>query len=96
MIQFWEITANAAPQSAIQEVMMQDVVGDYDTPDTVPEWAWVEQNASFHHADNGKDGIWEFMINLGRNLENIPEKLAAIIAKARAENVGYLMFHQGT
>ncbi|MDK9702409.1 MAG: hypothetical protein OEL20_04665 [Sulfuritalea sp.] len=85
-----------ATHQEIAEIMMQDIVGDYDVPEQVPEWVWVEQNASFNHVRNGQDGIWEFVLNLSRHFEEIPVKLAPVIAKARQANVGYLIFHQGT
>jgi len=85
-----------ATRQEIDHVMMQDVVGEYDTPDTVPEWAWVEENASYAHVRNGQDGIWEFVLNLGRQMDAIPEKLVPVVEKARASNLAYLIFHQGT
>ncbi len=87
-----------APGAEIQEILMQEIVGDYDTPDQVPEWAWVESNASFAHINNGTDGVWEFILNLSRTFEHeeIPESLKPVLAKARAEGLAYLVFHQGT
>lgn len=80
----------------IQHIMMQDVVGDYDTPDTVPEWAWIEANASFQHRENGKHGIWEFVVNLARHFDDVPEKLRTVLESAKRCGVAYLVFHQGT
>jgi hypothetical protein len=81
---------------AIASVMMQDIVGNYDTPDQVPEWSWVERVASYAHAKNGQDGIWEFVLNLSNGWDDIPESLLPIISKARADNIAYLIVHQGT
>lgn len=81
---------------AIASIMMQEMVDNYDTPDTVPEWAWVESNASYAHARNAEDGIWEFILNLSMDFEDIPEKLQPVIAEARSKNIGYLLIHQGT
>jgi len=80
----------------IGEVMMQDVVGEYDTPDQIPEWAWVQNNASFNHCKNGDSGVWEFVINLGKILIDIPERLRPVIAEARQKDLVYLIFNQGT
>ena len=85
-----------ATREEIGSVMMQDLVGSYDTPDQVPEWAWVEREASFSHKENGKQGVWEFVINLSRHFDDVPEKLQATITKARNEGLSYLIFDQGT
>lgn len=91
-----------ATASEIMHVMMQDVVGDYDVPDGVPEWVWVEAHASYVHVRNGEDGIWEFVLNLAMLGQDetagnaIPEKLLPVIRKAQAESMAYIIFHQGT
>ncbi len=79
-----------------RDVNMQDIVGDYDTPDQVPEWQWVERNASYGHRDNGKAGVWEFMLNLSRSFEDNPGRLQQTIDDARRAGVSYLLVHQGT
>lgn len=83
------------PQKVLS-MMMQDVVDDYDTPEKVPEWTWVEANASYVHSRNGKYGVWEFMLNLSCTFEGDPGRLAPVIAAARAEGAAYLVIHQGT
>ena len=85
-----------ATVSEIREVMMQDIVGEYEVPEQEPEWSWVERKASFVHAQNGKDGIWEFVLNMGIDLEDAPDKLLNVIGKAREDGIAYLIFHQGT
>ncbi len=85
-----------AVRSEIAELMMQDVVGDYETPNAVPEWKWVEKNASFAHTDNGNAGVWEFVLNLSTTFADIPEKLLPHIQQAQAAGVSYLLVHQGT
>ncbi|MEX3984288.1 hypothetical protein AB4Y45_35615 [Paraburkholderia sp. EG287A] len=90
-----EVLPGATAQE-IDHVMMQDIVGDYDVPDNVPEWSWVETNASFQHIQNGQHGVWEFILNLSLSFEDIPEKLQPTIAAARAKHCAYLAFHQGT
>lgn len=82
--------------SQIEHILMQDIVGDYDTPDTVSEWAWVETHASYQHRANGKDGIWEFVVNLARHFDDIPDTLRPVFEKATQSGVAYLVFHQGT
>lgn len=84
-----------APQKVLS-VMVSDVVGDYDTPDQVPEWAWVETNASYVHGRNGNDGIWESILNLSRTFEGDPGRLTPVITAARTEGAAYLIIHQGT
>ena len=86
----------SATKAEIGHVMMQDIVGDYDLPSEVTEWFWVEQNASFNHARNGQDGIWEFVLNLARHFNDIPVKLVPVIKNAMNNNLAYLIFHQGT
>lgn len=86
-----------ATRAEIVAVMMQDLVGDYDVPDQVHEWAWVERNASFSHVNNGESGgVWEFVLNLGKEWDDIPEKLVPAIKQARENGIAYLIFHQGT
>lgn len=82
--------------ASVASVMMQDIVGDYDTPDQVPEWPWVERVASYAHAKNGQNGIWEFVLNLSLGWDDIPDRLLPIISKAKADNIAYIIVHQGT
>ena len=85
-----------ASRAEIGHFMIQDAVGDYDAPDKVPEWKWVEEHASFNHVQNGiADGIWEFVLNLHRKLDP-PLKLKPVISAARKAGLTYLIFHQGT
>ncbi len=79
----------------IGDVCMTDLY-KYEIPEQVPAWAWVEENASYAHKDNGQYGVWEFVLNLARELEDIPAELEPIICKARADGLGYLVIHQGT
>jgi hypothetical protein len=82
------------------DVMMSDVVGDYDDASDVPEWHWVQQHASFSHKDNGAGhGIWEFLVNVQcASLEDgndspIPEKLKPVLEEALALNAGWVLFY---
>lgn len=91
-----EVLPGAVAQE-IRHYMLQDLVGDYDTPDQVPEWAWIERNACFAHVGNGDSGVWEFVVNMAAELnEAPPEKLEPVIRKAREDSIAYLIFHQGT
>jgi len=85
-----------ATKAEIGHVSMTDIVGDYDTPDQVPEWRWVEEHSSFSHKDNGQAGVWEFVLNLALDFQDIPAKLLPVIRRARADNLAYLMVHQNT
>lgn len=80
----------------IGSVMLQDLVGDYDTPDMVPEWKWIEAAASYRHARNGGAGIWEFVLNLSCTFEDVPLKLQAVLLEAKRKHLAYLIIHQGT
>jgi len=86
----------ATKQLEIFDVCMVDLFGDYDTPDEVPEWKWVEDKSSFEHRMNRKYGIWEYIINLDLDLTDIPEKLKQVIDIAKKQDCGYIHFHQGT
>lgn len=85
-----------ATREEVASVMLQDIVGDYDVPENVPEWGWVEREASFSHVRNGQDGVWEFVLNLSRQFADIPDRLRPVIDRARRGNLAYLIFHQGT
>lgn len=81
----------------IGSVMMQEIIGDYEVPDGIPEWAWVEDKASFAHQRNGEPGgVWEFVLNLSNELTGVPDSLRPVLVEARAKHLSYLIFHQGT
>jgi len=86
----------------IIHMMMQDVVGDYDDPNDVPEWRWVEAHASYTHVHNGRDGVWEFVLNLDYvtnepdAFNSIPPRLEPTIRTAQAAGMAFIIFHQGT
>lgn len=81
----------------ISSVCMKDVIGDYELPESVPEWLWVADHASFRHQGNGKqNGVWEHMLNLSVDYQNIPETLKPLISEAKRDGIAYLLFHQGT
>lgn len=86
----------SASREEVGSIMMKDIVGDYDTPDQVPEWTWIEKHACFNHARNGQDGIWEFVLNLSYTYTGIPALLEPVINEAVQRNLHYIIFHQGT
>lgn len=85
-----------ATRQEVGDVMLSDIVGDYETPDQVPEWGWIERNASYSHVHNGVAGVWEFVLNLSRTFDSIPAKLLPMIEDARRNHLSYLIIHQGT
>ncbi|MBL4901018.1 MAG: hypothetical protein JKX76_15530 [Colwellia sp.] len=90
-----EYLPGAAKQEII-DVCMLDVVDQYDTPDEVPEWEWIEKNSCYEHSKNGQCGIWEFVLNLSVDLSGIPDKLKSVIDTAKKQHCAYILFHQGT
>lgn len=87
-----------ANSATVASVQMQDVLfEDYDEPESVPEWVWIRDNASYAHVKNGQGaGVFEFMLNLAMDFQNVPETLASIIDEARHKGFGFVLFHQGT
>lgn len=82
----------------VYEVCMTDRF-DYDTPDQVPEWAWVERMASFGHRGNGVEGgVWEFMVHVPRLVDDpssVPLALRDDVFKAIELGAVWMLFHQG-
>jgi len=71
---------------------------EYDTPDTVPEWSWIQAVGSFAHRGNNKEpGVWEFMVYTERALEDetCPEALKVFFKQAQKADCPWVMFHQG-
>lgn len=81
--------------SSIKDVDMTDLF-DYDTPDDLPEWEWVEANSSYSCKHNNSSGVWDFIVNLSRELTDIPTSLVETIESAKADNCSYILFNQGT
>lgn len=82
----------------VLNVCMPDLVGDYDVPEDVPEWGWIEKHASYRHQDNGDCGVWDFILNLCmlEFMDDVPEVLQAILTQAEEQGYSYVLFHQGT
>ena len=86
----------ASTTERIRSLMAQDVFGDYDVPINIVDWTWIEENASFVHTRNAKDGILEFILNMALSLEGAPERLARVIEETRDAGISWLLIHQGT
>jgi hypothetical protein len=86
----------ASSTERIRSLMAQDVFGDYDVPSSIPEWQWIEENASFVHTRNSQDGVWEFVLNMSIALEGAPDRLLRIIEETREAGISWLLVHQGT
>ena len=83
----------------VLDVDVVDILGDYDVPEDVPEWSWIERISSFKHVHNGEYGVWEFMVNLGiveTKIDTVPEVLLPTINKAIMNGYSYILFNQGT
>jgi hypothetical protein len=82
--------------TTIMDINMVDIFSEYDIPEDIPEWLWIEKVASYKHCHNNTLGIWEFMLNLSREFNDIPETLKETFDQAYADGFGYILFHQGT
>lgn len=81
----------------IGHVDVNHVVEGYDGPRASAVWTWIEDNASFSHRDNGEaSGVWEFVLNLALDFNDVPAELVRVIAQARERDLAYLVFHQDT
>lgn len=85
----------------VLEVNLVDVLNEYDAPDDVPDWQWVEDNHSFaHKANNAEPGVWEFMVHVEKTkdqsfFEGMPVTLRPFFERAKADGAAWVMFHQG-
>lgn len=82
----------------VLEVCMLDFF-EYETPDEVAEWAWVQQKAAFGHRGNGVDpGVWEYMVHVDLDhpvIDEVPVTLRPFFEQAVRQKTPWLMFHQG-
>lgn len=80
------------------DVNMTDIF-EYDTPETVPEWGWVEQHSRWQHLGNGEEaGVWEFMVPVSvfhEEAESVPPVLKPFFEQAALEECLWIMFNQG-
>lgn len=82
----------------VMEVYMPDIVGDYDVPESVPEWQWVEEHHSFAHRKNGVEGgVWEFLVNVEchHDKPDMPDSLRIAMKQAKLSGAAWVMFYQG-
>ncbi|MFT5852003.1 MAG: hypothetical protein ACI87J_001978 [Colwellia sp.] len=82
----------------MQEFCMTDII-EYDTPNGVPEWEWVEAHATYQAIANDKYGVWDFVVNVDMVLEendNIPEVLMPVLMGANQKSIKYIVFNQNT
>jgi hypothetical protein len=88
----------SSPLISVYEVCMLDLF-EYETPESVAEWQWVESMAAFKHVGNGtQGGVWEFMVHadkLRNHLSEVPASLRAEVDRALAHQATWVMFHQG-
>lgn len=83
------------------EVNLAEALNEYDVPDDVPDWKWVEQHHSFVHKGNGVEGgVWEFMVHTGKMddpdfVEGMPVTLRPFFELAKKKGAAWVMFHQG-
>lgn len=84
--------------STTYEVNMADLLDDYDTPQGVKAWDWVESVASFRHVENGTGpGIWEFLVRveaITANSVEIPSELQKSFQEAQAAHAKWILFFQ--
>jgi hypothetical protein len=73
---------------------------EYDLPEHVPEWRWIQQNASFDYRDNAVDpGAWEFIVRLREECEqefqnSIPPALKPFFQYAAERGATCICFYQ--
>lgn len=80
----------------IWPVLLSDIVGAYDSPESVPAIQWLIENASFRHRDNRSAGVMEFILNTANDISEMPEPLRGTCLFARASGIAYVLLHQGT
>ena len=73
-----------------------EFIPEYDVPDDIHEWKWIENISSYKHSDNGSAGVWEFIVHIDREFDYIPPILRPIITNAVRQDCTYILFHQGT
>lgn len=94
-------SANDSPLTVLEVNLNEHF--DYDTPEALPEWQWIQEHARFAHCGNGdEDGVWEFMIYLSFHVgpeaseskKNIPDRLRPFFAQAEACGAVWILFYQ--
>lgn len=80
----------------IYDCDVTEVFPDYDVPEDIPEWEWIQEHATYAHMQNGEFGIWEFVMNISEPRKDIPLVLLRTFIAAYNEQCTYILFHQGT
>lgn len=92
-----EATRTFVPETYL-DVNMTDLI-EYDQPEDVPEWKWVQDKARWAHKGNGEEvGVWEFMVSVStveHEKASIPPLLQPIFQQAEENGCIWIMFHQG-
>jgi hypothetical protein len=92
--------ATMAAPGKVFDLEMMDAVGEYDDPEEVEEWAWVEQNASYAHTDKEEFGAFDYILSLckfeGAGANDIPANLKPFFEQAAEQDCTYMMIHQGS
>jgi hypothetical protein len=81
----------------VVDIDMLGMLPDYDTPEQIAEWTWIETHHSFAHRGNGVEGgVWEFMVRVDKasHLDDVPFVLRPLFEEARKAGASWLMFHQ--
>ncbi|MDO8415594.1 MAG: glyoxalase superfamily protein [Agitococcus sp.] len=92
-----EVFKNSSELLALRDINMLGLVPEYDVPDTVAEWRWIELHHSFAHRGNGVEGgVWEFMVRSDKFTDplDIPVVLRPAFESAQKAGISWLMFHQ--
>lgn len=82
----------------MQEFCMTDII-EYDVPNEVQEWMWVEAHATYEAISNNTEGVWDFIVNVDMILEandDIPEALMPVFKEAQQKLIKYIVFNQNT
>jgi hypothetical protein len=94
--------ARQSPHVTALEVCMPDVFGETESPDDIPEWAWIQENGAFSHRGNNKEpGVWEFLVHTGKawldgkRVHGVPVRLQPFFDEANRSGAAWVMFHQG-
>jgi hypothetical protein len=80
-------------------IFMPALLPEYEDPNEVPEWQWIEQHASFAYDGNdGKSpGSHSFIMTTDEDWlmnQEIPDLLQPIFKEAKAKSHDFIMFYQ--
>lgn len=80
----------------IVSVKLSDVVGAYEDATDLPDWPWLQSQASYVTAASAGSDPLEMVLNLSRPFENVPDLWVPVIENAKQLGVAYLLIHHGT